>query len=63
VRDSHPSGLKLSAKNKKIIKTKSSIILFKKAELKIYPIYQKRDYWDKHLLYQGYLGLFFFHLV
>jgi adenine-specific DNA-methyltransferase len=38
VRDSHPSGLKLSAKNKKIIKTKSSIILFKKAELKIYPI-------------------------
>jgi adenine-specific DNA-methyltransferase len=26
VRDSHPSGLKLSAKNKKIIKTKSSII-------------------------------------
>jgi adenine-specific DNA-methyltransferase len=48
VRDSHPSGLKLSAKNKKIIKTKSSIILFKKAELKIYPIYQKREYWDKH---------------
>jgi adenine-specific DNA-methyltransferase len=46
--NSHPSGLKLSAKNKKIIKTKSSIILFKKAELKIYPIYQKRDYWDKH---------------
>ncbi|MGN0739121.1 MAG: site-specific DNA-methyltransferase [Treponema sp.] len=49
VRDSHPSGLKLSAKEKTIIKTKSSIIIFKKnSNTKIRPIYQQRIEWDTH---------------
>jgi adenine-specific DNA-methyltransferase len=49
VRDSHPSGLKLSAKNKKIIKTKSSILIYKKTSLlRLNPIYQKREDWDTH---------------
>ena len=49
VRDSHPSGLKLSAKDQKIIKTKSAMLIYKKDEtLKITPIYQKREEWDTH---------------
>jgi adenine-specific DNA-methyltransferase len=49
VRDSHPSGLKLSAKNKTIIKTKSSILIYRLSEeLEINPIYQARDDWDTH---------------
>jgi adenine-specific DNA-methyltransferase len=49
IRDSHPSGLKLSAKTKTIIKTKSSVLVYKKSELfRMTPIYQKRDDWDTH---------------
>ena len=49
IRDSHPSGLKLSAKDKKIIKTKSYILVYKKSDqLIINPIYQSRDDWDTH---------------
>jgi adenine-specific DNA-methyltransferase len=49
VRDSHPSGLKLSAKDKTIIKTKSSIIVYRKTnKVKIKPIYQVRKDWDTH---------------
>ncbi len=49
IRDSHPSGLKLSAKDKTIIKTKSYMLVYKKgSEIKINPIYQKRDFWDTH---------------
>jgi len=49
IRDSHPSGLKLSAKDKKIIKTKSYIIIYKKTgSAKINPIYQPRNDWDIH---------------
>lgn len=49
VRDSHPSGLKLSSKEKTIIKTKSQILVYKKSkELRLNPIYQKRYEWDTH---------------
>lgn len=49
VRDSHPSGLKLAAKDKKIIKTKSYILIYKKSDLTtINPIYQPREEWDTH---------------
>lgn len=48
VRDSHPSGLKLSAKETTIIKTKSTILVYKKKNLLIKPVYQKRNEWDKH---------------
>jgi len=49
IRDSHPSGLKLSAKEKTIIKTKSSILIYKRnPETEIKPIYQQRVEWDTH---------------
>lgn len=49
VRDSHPSGLKLSSKEKKIIKTKSHVAIYRASEnSRINPIYQKRDDWDTH---------------
>ena len=50
IRDSHPSGLKLSAKNQTIIKTKSTILVYRKifSKSKINPIYQKRVEWDNH---------------
>lgn len=48
VKDSHPSGLKLAAKNKTIIKTKSMMLVYKKSTCFIEPIYQKREKWDKH---------------
>lgn len=49
VRDSHPSGLKLSSKDKTIIKTKSQILVYKKSkELRLNPIYQRRYEWDTH---------------
>lgn len=49
VQDSHPSGLKLSAKDKKIIKTKSLMLVYKKSDsLRINPIYKSRDDWDTH---------------
>lgn len=49
IRDSHPSGLKLSAKDKKIIKTKSYIVIYKKSSITtITPIYQSRNDWDTH---------------
>lgn len=48
VRDSHPSGLKLSAKEKNIIKTKSTMLVYKKNKLHIQPIYQRRKDWDTH---------------
>lgn len=54
IRDSHPSGLKLAAKNKKIIKTKSFMLVYKKTSaMRINPIYQARDDWDSHY------GIFF----
>jgi adenine-specific DNA-methyltransferase len=49
VRDSHPSGLKLSSKEKTIIKTKSYVLVYSKTnERKVYPLYQLRTDWDKH---------------
>jgi adenine-specific DNA-methyltransferase len=49
IRDSHPSGLKLASKNKKIIKTKSFMLVYKKSsDMRINPIYQPRDDWDNH---------------
>ncbi|MFH1233375.1 MAG: site-specific DNA-methyltransferase [Patescibacteria group bacterium] len=49
IRDSHPSGLKLAAKDKKIIKTKSYIVIYKKSyTTTINPIYQSRSEWDIH---------------
>ncbi len=48
IRDSHPSGLKLSAKEKTIIKIKSSVLVYKKNNLVINPIYQRRSEWDTH---------------
>lgn len=50
IRDSHPSGLKLSAKNQTIIKTKSTVLVYRKIFNKsiINPIYQKRVEWDNH---------------
>jgi adenine-specific DNA-methyltransferase len=49
IRDSHASGLKLSAKEKTIIKTKSTILIYKKKEIiSINPVYQQRNEWDTH---------------
>ena len=49
VQDSHPSGLKLSSKEKKIIKTKTYMVVYKKSDtMKITPIYKKRHEWDTH---------------
>ena len=49
IRDSHPSGLKLSAREKTIIKTKSTMHVFKNyGEIRIKPIYQRRYEWDTH---------------
>lgn len=49
VQDSHPSGLKLSSKDKTIIKTKSYMLVYKKTDkLRINSIYKKRDKWDTH---------------
>ncbi len=49
IRDSHPSGLKLASKDKKIIKTKSYIVIYKKSSTTtINPIYQSRSEWDIH---------------
>jgi adenine-specific DNA-methyltransferase len=55
IRDSHPSGLKLASKEKTIIKTKSQILVYKKAkQFSLRPIYQKRFDWDTH--YNTYMG-------
>ena len=49
IRDSHPSGLKLSAREKTIIKTKSTMLVYKSGgEIKINPVYQRRYEWDTH---------------
>lgn len=49
IRDSHPSGLKLSSKDKTIIKTKSHLIVYaKQRPIKINPQYMSRDDWDTH---------------
>ena len=49
IRDSHPSGLKLSARTKTIIKTKSTMLVYRKSEdITINPIYQPRLEWDTH---------------
>jgi len=49
IRDSHPSGLKLSARDKTIIKTKSTMLVYKKRnDIRINPIYQRRYEWDSH---------------
>ena len=49
IRDSHPSGLKLSSKAKTIIKTKSSVLVYRvSSQLCINPAYQVRDEWDVH---------------
>ncbi len=50
IRDSHPSGLKLSSKEKTIVKTKSYVLVYSNTNhRKIYPLYQLRTGgWDKH---------------
>ncbi len=49
VKDSHPSGLKLSAKEKSIIKTKSTILAYRVSlKSNITPQYYQRHEWDTH---------------
>jgi len=49
IRDSHPSGLKTAHKEKTIIKTKSHIICYSKSpNIKLNPLYQSRENWDRH---------------
>jgi len=49
IRDSHPSGLKTAHKEKTIIKTKSHIICYSKSpNIKLNPLYQSREDWDRH---------------
>ena len=49
IRDSHPSGLKLAHKDKTIIKTKSSILIYKNSpKARFSPLYQRRYEWDTH---------------
>jgi adenine-specific DNA-methyltransferase len=49
IKDSHPSGLKTAHKEKTIIKTKSHIICYSKSpNIKINPLYQSREDWDRH---------------
>lgn len=54
VKSSTPSGLKTTHKDKTIIKTKDLILVYKgRGEIKINPLYSKRDKWDTH--YSKYL--------
>ena len=49
IRNSHPSGLKTAHKEKTIIKTKSHIICYSKSpNIKLNPLYQSREDWDRH---------------
>lgn len=49
INDSHPSGLKLAHREKKIIKTKSYVHVYKSSDsARINPIYKKREDWDTH---------------
>lgn len=49
VRDSHPSGFKLAHKDKTIIKTKSTMLVYKNAlQTKFNSLYQRRHEWDTH---------------
>lgn len=49
IRDSHPSGLKITHKNKTIIKTKSQILCYSKSNnIFLNPLYQIREDWDTH---------------
>jgi adenine-specific DNA-methyltransferase len=49
IRDSHPSGLKLSSKDQTIVKTKSYMMVYRKSDaLRLNPIYQSRNDWDMH---------------
>lgn len=49
IRDSHPSGLKLSARDKTIGKTKSTMLVYKNGDnITINLVYQQRYEWDKH---------------
>ncbi|MBV5343060.1 site-specific DNA-methyltransferase, partial [bacterium] len=54
VKSSTPSGLKTTHKDKTIIKTKDLILVYKgRGEIKINPIYARKDKWDTH--YSKYL--------
>jgi adenine-specific DNA-methyltransferase len=54
VKSSTPSGLKTTHKDKTIIKTKDLLLVYKNhGQLKINPLYVKRDNWDTH--YSKYL--------
>jgi len=49
IRDSHPSGLKVTHKTKTIIKTKSQIVCYSKSSnILLNPLYQQREDWDTH---------------
>ena len=49
IKSSTPSGLKTTHKNKTIIKTKDLILVYKgRGEIKINPIYARKDKWDTH---------------
>jgi adenine-specific DNA-methyltransferase len=49
IRSSTPSGVKTAHRNKKIIKQKDLMLVYKKSDaLEIYPQYIKRESWDQH---------------
>jgi adenine-specific DNA-methyltransferase len=49
IKSSTPSGLKTTHKDKTIIKTKDLILVYKgQGEIKINPIYARKDKWDSH---------------
>lgn len=48
VRSSTPSGTKTAHKDKKIIKQKDTILVYKKNNIKIKPQYSARETWDTH---------------
>jgi len=48
VKSSTPSGIKTAHKNKKIIKQKDTILVYKQNMIEIEPQYTPRENWDSH---------------
>lgn len=48
VQTSYANGLKVSAKEKTILKMKDTILVYKKGEITIKPQYSEKLYWDTH---------------
>jgi len=51
VLSSTPSGVKTAHKNKKIIKTKDYILVYKKLDVNFKPVYKVQNEWDSHYNY------------